>query len=165
MAIKKEIQGDLFAALEKAKADWIVIPHVCNNCHGWGAGFVVPLGKHFPEAKKSYLTTEKEYMRLGDTQIVEVEKNNKTFWIANMIAQDGFKTENKERPLNYGALVKSMYQVRDDIEEAQTDHWHEKDPTIVTVRFGSDLAGGDWNIIRELVDAIWEDYDTYVFYL
>lgn len=163
--IKKEIQGDLFAALEKAKADWIVIPHVCNNQKGWGAGFVVPLGKHFPTAKATYLDTDQDYMRLGDSQLIEVQKNGKTFWIANMIAQQGFKSKENPRPLNYGALAKAMYQVRDDIDNAAAYNATLKEPTIVAPRFGSDLAGGDWSVIRELIESIWEDYDTYVFYL
>ncbi len=47
------VEGDLFAAIDGLEN--IIIPHCCNNKHGFGAGFVVPLGRKFPIVKKLYL--------------------------------------------------------------------------------------------------------------
>ena len=56
------------------KMDWfdnipngeVIIPHICNNVGGWGAGFVVPLGRHYPDAKKSYKNLKNyDYVRYG----------------------------------------------------------------------------------------------------
>lgn len=165
--IKKEIQGDLFAALDKAKAEWIVIPHVCNDSGGFGAGFVVALDKRFPKIKEQYQDGIKDLsLYPGNTQVcVEYPQSGKTVWIANMIAQRGFKSVSNPRPLHYGWLAHAMNQLVDCIESEVVMNWSDKRPIIVAPRFGSDLAGGDFGIIRELIESIWEDYDTYVFYL
>lgn len=167
--IKKEIQGDLFKAIDKAKSNWIIIPHVCNDAGGWGAGFVVPLGNRFPDAKNTYLSAfnplHNTRLLLGETQLCEVNRDERRFWIYNMVAQHNFRAENNPRPLHYGYLSRCMTGLESCIlqDEMYTDDGIA--PIIVMPRFGSDLAGGDWTIIRELVDVIWEDYDTYVFYL
>lgn len=85
MAMIQYIKGDLFAAL--FQTEWernILIPHVCNNKKVFGAGFVIPLKKHFPIVEKKYLTFRRFLgTKLGTTQFVEV---GPATFVANMIA-------------------------------------------------------------------------------
>ena len=43
----------MFDLLPKTKAITI-IAHVCNDVGGWGSGFVVPLGKTWPQTENRY---------------------------------------------------------------------------------------------------------------
>lgn len=164
--IKFEKQGDLFADLEKAKSPWIIIPHVCNNIGGWGRGFVLAVEKHFPHAKELYLS-KTEYV-LGTGQICEsIPTANRIYWVYNMIAQNGVCGENNKRPLHYGYLANCMSHLVTEIHYARNKlaHYPTSKPIIVCPRFGSDLAGGNFDVIREMIDVIWSDFDTYIYYL
>lgn len=94
----KYVEGDLFAAVAADEGNRIVIPHVCNNQGGWGSGFVVPLGRIYPVAQKSYLAWHKgvQYVTpeivkvtgkfdLGQTQFIQVSAPD--LFVANMVAQ------------------------------------------------------------------------------
>lgn len=128
----RKIQADLFTQIVPG----VVIPHVVNNQGAWGAGFVVPLGKRFPEAKRVYLDDWTSFS-LGDIQWAYDGRCS----VVNMYAQ----TLGGKRPLNYEHLVQCMKSVHKVFPNAP----------ILAPRFGSRLAGGNWNFIRELVHDIW----------
>lgn len=141
------IQGDLFQHIKPN----IIIAHVCNNLGGFGKGFVVPLSKRYPFAKVAYLAWSRGGLatnlpfRLGETQWVHVDKGN-DIWVANMVAQEGFEPP---RPLRYKYLIKCMQNV--------ADLALDKEKEILAPMFGSGLAGGNWEIIEELIDGLWVD--------
>lgn len=131
------IEGDLFAAIKAKPANTpIIVPHICNNKGGWGAGFVVPLGKHYPAAKANYLRSK---MRLGSVGFTQC--NN--VLICNMVAQE----LGGDRPLYYNHLARCM----DKVAYKMGGYPYE----IHAPAFGSGLAGGDWDIIKELIEDCW----------
>jgi hypothetical protein len=135
-------QGDVIkAAQEAAKINKIIIPHVCNNRGGWGAGFVVALSKTWPEPENAYRKLPS--YELGDTQFVEVEEN---LTIANMIAQDGFGSRLNPVPLSYMDLNFCLEEV---FIQARDDKAH-----IYAPMFGCGLAGGDWTVIEKTLQAL-----------
>lgn len=139
----KYIEGDMFSVLE-SNPNKIIIPHICNSHGAWGAGFVVPLGRHFPKAKESYLAWAKERtFVLGSTQIVQVSEN---VHVANMVAQ----VLGGARPLFYNHLAKCL----DDVAKFVLENSGE----IHAPMFGSGLAGGNWNIVEELICDSWLRY-------
>lgn len=147
------IKGDLFNADVDERTT--IIAHVCNNLGVWGAGFVVPLGRYFPEAKEAYTnwcsrTKDKESL-LGLTQFVKCDETI----VANMIAQ----TMGGKRPLHYPSLCDCMEKV------AMFALQH--DAVIHCPLFGSMLAGGNWDFIQELIKDIWlqQNIDVRIFYL
>lgn len=153
-----ETQGDLFDyVLDPNNTNHIMIPHVCNNMQAWGAGFVLPLAKHFPKTKEQYLQIEDIEIKLGYTQyVVNRPSDKRTIVVANMIAQ----TLGGTRPLYYNKLVNCM---EDVAAKFKNSNLHE----IVCPRFGSALAGGDWNFIKELIYDCWirRGITVKVFYL
>lgn len=164
--IVSEQQGDLFDGVEKSDADLIVIPHVCNDIGAWGSGFVVPLGKKYPGALKEYNKWNeiiKHEHRLGTSDLYESinHENDRCVTIYNMVAQHGIMSSQNRRPLNYGALAQTMkslsiyLRLNDDVASAE----------IHAPRFGSDRAGGDWTIIREMIEFLWAEWPTYIYYL
>jgi len=149
------VNGDLFDYIQEAKYRDVptVIPHICNNIGAWGSGFVVPLGEHFPIAKKVYLAKHNGIigLRLGEVQFPLVDEN---IYVANMIAQDGISSRStgdrsrvNAKPIRYAALCDCLEQINKQFKGAD----------IHAPKFGSGLAGGNWEFIEELIDEILVD--------
>ena len=143
----------------------IIIPHVCNNIDLFGAGFAKALGDRFPEVKENFHLLGKTDAKLGRVQFVTAVDDNKTknkIIIANMIAQNGVINNRNKRPINYAALVYCMGDVRKFYSHiaAQSE---DNSIEIHAPKFGSGLAGGNWNFISELINDIWCDIKVYVY--
>jgi hypothetical protein len=154
----KYIEGDLFAPIQASTAnETIVIAHVVNDKGAWGAGFVVPLGRAYPKAKEDYhdwhdgkipslsLPATDPLFNLGVTMFSEVQKHQTPLvYVAHMMAQ----TLGGRRPLFYNHLARCM----DSVAHFALGY---SNPKIVSPMFGSDLAGGNWSFIEELITDCW----------
>jgi O-acetyl-ADP-ribose deacetylase (regulator of RNase III) len=147
----------------------IVIPHVCNNINVFGAGFAEAIASKYPEVKANYHLLGNSFLRnnLGYVQFIEVYNNQKyghKLIVANMIAQNGIKRNNNPRPLNYIALAKAMLGVSLYIKGMQAKNRdYASKWTIHCPKFGSGLAGGNWNFISEMITDAWKDYSVFVY--
>lgn len=145
----------------------IIIPHVCNNVDAYGAGFALEVANRFPAAKANFHLLGNQ-AKLGHVQFVNVQENTQykhKLIIANMIAQNGLINKNNPRPLNYAALVNCMNQIRlyiNRLYESNTDIEHIE---IHAPKFGSGLAGGNWNFIHCLIEDIWNNSPVYIYQL
>lgn len=159
------VEGDLFAHLNNnTEPDrHYVVPHVCNDVGAYGAGFVVPLAKHFPEARLRYLAWAKDKVedrsgefRLGSTQFVTV-RTTPLVTVCQMVAQH---QTGGVRPLRYNHLAKCMEAV------AQTALGLHR-ASIWCPLFGAGLAGGNWDFIVALIEDSWvrRGLPVRVFYL
>ena len=150
----KYIEGDLFPDLDKVN-ELVLLPHICNNVGGFGAGFVVPLSKHYPKAKSVYKAAETR--ELGTNQYVEVYN----IIIVNMIAQEGIGFKNGMPPIRYEALKSCMEDVARLVSSKEN-----KNISIVAPMFGSSLAGGDWGVIEKMINEIWisKGFDVRIHY-
>ena len=159
-------KGDIFAAsLElinsKNNSATVIMPHVCNNMGVFGAGFSGEIQKRFPEVAINFNIGGK--IKLGNTQFITVAENslnkNKLI-IANMVAQNGTIGPKNRRPLHYPSLMRCMSNV---LDLANSMKKTEKGIKIFSPKFGSGLAGGNWNFIADLIDDIWFTHDVMVF--
>lgn len=146
----------------------VIVPHVCNNIDQFGAGFAQAVSDHFPSVKSNYHMLGKSFLKanLGYTQILNVYEDVKfkhKLIFVNMIAQNGIKSPNNIRPLNYLALVKSMNAVANYINMNTGFINKTENVEIHCPKFGSGLAGGDWNFISDLIDDIWGKYTVFVY--
>lgn len=162
------LRTDIFrAALDRINADRngssVVIPHVCNNVNVFGGGFTKDLAFNYPIVKENFHLLSNP--KLGKVQYVEVAKNSHYGYklvIANMIAQNGTIGPKNPRPLNYAALSFCMT----DVKNYCFDLKNLLDSTKVEIhapKFGSGLAGGDWNFIQELIIDTWKNFDTFIY--
>ena len=142
----------------------VIIPHVCNNVNAFGAGFAGAVAKRFPDVKTNFHLLGKS-AKLGQTQFV-VAKTDPTYKheliFANMISQNGLINATNTRPLNYAALVYSMNEVRQYYKKLNS----QRDSSTIEIhcpKFGSGLAGGNWDFIEQLIQDIWYDCTTYVY--
>jgi hypothetical protein len=164
------LKKDIFESTRKIvscenKSYNIVIPHVCNNINLFGAGFAHHVGKNYPMVKENFhLLGKKSY--LGYTQFVSAFVNPKTnsqIIFANMIAQNKTISVENPRPLNYAALTVCMTEVKRYIDNIKLNN--DVETSIHAPKFGSGLAGGNWSFIECLIQDIWHNTTTFIYYL
>jgi len=135
-------EGDLFEYIPwyLSRDRTVLIPHCCNDVGAWGAGFVVPLGRNYPEAEKDYLSLVSVERRLGTTRFIPCDEGKVI--VCNMIGQHGiYPDKDGTPPICYDYLFRAM----DDVAMYAKGLRHSKlNPHIVCPMFGSGLAGGDW---------------------
>jgi hypothetical protein len=150
----KYIVGDLFEAIEGNKK-LIVLPHIVNSIGAWGAGFVLPLAKHFPVAEKEYRIWAKGNSEYGSFELGKVQEvfiPSRNVCIANMVGQEGCGCDSTGRPpIRYSALARCLRQVGVTARDC--------DAEIHAPAFGAGLAGGSWDFIEELIKECWCDWD------
>lgn len=165
------IKGNLFDHIESRilsgnNGSSVIVPHVCNNIDLFGAGFAGALSKHYPVVKENYHLLGKNFLKnnLGYVQYVKVleDKNyGHNLIFANMIAQNSTISKSNPRPLNYRYLVQSMI----DVDKLIKSKFYDQKIEIHMPKFGCGLAGGNWNFIADLIEDIWKDHNTYVYYI
>lgn len=134
MAKINYIIGDATQPLVR-KEEKSIIVHCCNALGAWGAGFVVPLGRRYPNARKAYIDYIKSgNVKLGDVIEVQVDEN---IYIDNLIGQFYVgRKPNGEPPIEYNAIYDGFI--------TNIDRWKNKQMpfTIHMPRIGCGLAGG-----------------------
>lgn len=144
----------------------VIIPHVCNNANAFGAGFAGQVAELYPEVKANFHMLGSQ-AKLGHVQFINVQSNKKyghSIIFANMIAQNKLISEKNKRPLNYAALVYCMSQVKSYAKHLQSASDFNR-VELHCPKFGSGLAGGNWNFISELINDIWYDMDVFVYFI
>jgi len=164
--------GDLFSLTDFDSPTIKLIPHCCNDNNGYGKGFVKALTDRWPECKHRYhewyragidLPTGRPF-KLGQFQAIKVHDNDlfcQTF-VLNMIGQKGTVGPENPKPVKYAALAESIKNIGIMCRQWVAHHGQEHPIEIVTVKFGSDLAGGDWKIIEEMIEDHWLSNDVAV---
>jgi len=124
-----------------------IIIHCCNDIGAWGSGVVMAISGKWPETKLRYRdwylgqgTTFDPPFELGETQIIEVEKD---LYVANIIGQRGIKYKDNPTPIKYDALSKGL----DTVAAFAT----YKKASIHTCRIGCGRAGGSWPKVEALI--------------
>lgn len=158
-SVKDRISGD-------QSGSTVIIPHVCNNINLFGAGFARQISDRFPSVKENFHLLGKT-AKLGQTQNILVAENKKygyQLYISNMISQNGIKDINNQRPLNYEALFRCMNDIKNFIHKIKSRFREDRlSVEIHAPKFGSGLAGGDWNFISLMIEDIWSNIPVYIY--
>jgi O-acetyl-ADP-ribose deacetylase (regulator of RNase III) len=142
------VKGDLFST------DADIIAHGCNCRGGYGSGVAGIMAKKFPKARQYYLDKHQEDgWELGDVQFVKVYGER---YIANCATQDEYYPRNKCHA-DYDAIRICMMRVK--------DFAIANNMKIAIPKIGAGLAGGDWNVIEQILKEVFSDYDVTVYYL
>jgi hypothetical protein len=151
--ILKNVEGDATNPQTTHEKEVAVIPHCCNDKGAWGAGFVLALSKKFKhpeEVYKAFCHNDRNYPLLGK---VCYAKMSNFLVVANMIGQHGCGIKDGIIPLKYKSLIRAMEGVAGFVDHVKKQ---VKNPVVIHCpKFGSDLAGGDWNFILELIRELW----------
>ena len=116
-----------------------IIAHVCNDQGGWGKGFVLAVSKRWPEPEAAYRAGGPQ--ALGSLQVVPVELG---VWVANMVAQRGYRSSANLEPLRYDVLEVCLVGV--------TVAASALGASVHMPRIGTGLAGGSWNHVHALIE-------------
>lgn len=121
------------------------IIHVQNDVGAWGAGFSGAVGKRWPAAENAYRLwyRQKNNFKLGEIQVVNVQSN---ISVINMIAQKGLRSVDNPKPIDYDALRTCLDKVGELVSDDKG--------SIHAPRFGAGLAGGDWEVIEEMIQEL-----------
>lgn len=146
----------------------VFIPHVCNNIDAFGAGFAAQVAEKYPIVKADYHMLGKTFLRnnMGHAQFIKVfedPKHRHKLFFVNMIAQNGLINKSNPRPLNYVGLVKSMLSLSNYIQNQTGFSSGQEKVEIHCPKFGSGLAGGNWNFISDLIEDIWSKFFVIVY--
>lgn len=145
-----KVKGDLIKMAIDGQFD--VIIHGCNCFCTMGAGIAKNIKKQFPEAYQKDLKTAKgEKSKLGE--ISWVKTMNESLIVVNGYTQ--FNWKGNGRKVDYEAIRQVFKKVKENFTGLKIGY-----PAI-----GAGLAGGDWEIISEIIEEELkgEDY-TFVEY-
>jgi len=149
----KTIKGDATVPQITVEEEISIIPHVCNDANSFGAGFTYALNKKWRQPESVYRKFCLRNLNLPILGKVCYAKINPYLIVANMIGQHSTISDDNPIPLKYKALVSCMSEVAAYIEliQCQTNN----QVVIHAPKFGSELAGGCWSFILELIREIW----------
>ena len=149
----KETNGDLIELAFEGEFDLII--HGCNCFCTMGAGIAKSIKRKFPEAYKADLETEKgNKSKLGEISWAKSKTENGELIIVNGYTQ--FNWRGSGRKADYEAIRKVFKKVKENFSGLRIGY-----PAI-----GAGLAGGDWQIISEIIEEELKDENhTLVKYL
>jgi O-acetyl-ADP-ribose deacetylase (regulator of RNase III) len=127
-----------------------IIAHVCNNIGAWGAGFVLAVSKRWPEPEETFRTEIP--LGLGTVQLVPVAAQ---MWVANMVAQQGIRSQSGTPPIRYEALTQCLAIV--------AHHAKERNASVHMPRIGCGLAGGKWELVEPIICETLRDLSVFVY--
>lgn len=143
----KEIKGNLF----NSKAD--VLCHQVNTYGAMGAGIAVEVRNRFPKVYYGYRNycNQPEEDLLGSAFVIQTDNNQNQF-IANCFGQIKWNTD-------YETLKNSLKNVADWMNK------NGKNTVAVPYKMSCGLAGGDWNIVKGIIEDAFKNFDLEIWEL
>ncbi len=121
-----------------------VIAHIVNDGTAkWGGGFALEVAKEWGFIQNEFqdwVHQDRRNLSLGNVHPAEIDDD---LSIVHMVAQRGYGPSDRPR-IRYDALVHSLGQLR-EIAASQGASVHMP-------RIGTGQAGGNWGLIRDLID-------------
>lgn len=141
------VKGDLFDGNVQ------LIAHGCNCKGGFGSGVAAIMAMKHPKARMGYMDKHNgEGWKLGDVQFV----SSNSQIIANCATQDHFFPRDRVHA-DYNAIKVCMQKVK--------EYAKLRNLSVGLPKIGAGLAGGNWAVIEQILNDVFQDYDCTVFYL
>lgn len=145
-----EVIGDVFKAQED------VLIHGCNCFHTWGAGVAKKMRQLYPKAYEQDLKTVKgDKDKLGSithTRVPHYFYPERRLYVVNLYSQYNYGNvmwgdpRQSYHQADYDAIKSGMEMVR----------YVFGGHNIAMPRIGAGLAGGDWNVIRKIIQNVFK---------
>lgn len=151
-------EGCVVEALLQGEVD--VVLHVCN-CQGvMGSGVAKVVKEKVPEAYKAYMKSYYNHSEKGDMLGITSQGGG----VVNLHAQEYYGYDGK-RYLDYGALAQSLTLASSMLVATVPDELTEYLTIAIPYKMGSDRAGGDWQVVQELVQGLLKGYKVVAYKL
>lgn len=119
------------------------IVHLVNDkTANWGGAFANALRSRYPEAQqdfRAWVAADKSRLRLGEIRRIDVEPELE---VITIVGQKGYGSSAHPR-VRYEALRSALQRVSKLLDRGPA--------SVHMPRIGAGMAGGDWNVIAELV--------------
>lgn len=151
--ITRYIKGDI------TETELKYIAHGVNCQNVMGSGVAKSLFTKWPEVKDSYhMFCESVLGYLNNVQLVACNQNTSDeVYVFNCFTQEFYGYDNK-RYVNYAAIVKCFSYLVKELSRFDTP--------LAIPKIGCGLAGGDWNIVEQLInDTVGDDLEVWVYEL
>lgn len=138
-----DVEGDLL------DVDEGIIAHQTNCIGVMGAGLARGVKAKYTAVYAEYrehCLIHEAHELLGTTQVIETKEG---VHVANLFGQN--TVGRGSRQTDYGALLNSLLELREYAEEENLD-------VALPFELGCGLAGGDWSIVRELIQIAFRDF-------
>ncbi len=152
------IKGCLLDAFDRGDVN--VIGH-CVNCQGvMGSGIALSIKERYPEVFKDYREFHDKYGAdrvFGSGQSVGMYNDNikRIQQVFNLHGQDNYGRST--RHLNYGAIGDALGNMADKLGEIHQIGFPYK--------MGCDRAGGDWEIVLEMIEFYFKSHNVKIYKL
>lgn len=156
----REIKGDLIQLAKQGAFD--VITHGCNCFCTMGAGIAPQMAKAFGCGSNRGIFKLEDHMTAGDiNKLGQIEAKrinnepNKTINVVNSYTQYNYgrnHADGDESPVDYDAITLCMRKINRLF----------KGKTIGLPKIGAGLAGGDWVVIKAIIQKELKDMDVTV---
>jgi O-acetyl-ADP-ribose deacetylase (regulator of RNase III) len=145
------VKGDIITHIKYGSFD--VVVHGCNCFCKMKSGLAAQISKNYPIVYEADLKTiPGDYNKLGNYTYAEVDSvNDKNVIVVNCYIQYNYGRTNK-RYVDYDAL-------RLCLRKINFKYSHKK---IGLPKIGSGLAGGDWNIIKNIITEELKDMSVFI---
>lgn len=155
----KLIQGNIIDAL--ANDDIDIFAHGVNCKGGFGSGLAKEIARRLPKVRNEYLYKHhSEGWGLGQTQLVNIYTEDEDY-------QHHHRVMNCATQKEYGR-EKKMYCSYEAIEQCMHEyHGYCKENNLIPglPYIGCGLAGGDWNIVKKIIEDTFSDMTVCIYYL
>lgn len=123
-----------------------VIVHCCNDENKWGQGFVLALSAKWTEPEAAYRRMTARRLGMVEFVAVDLEHWQSPLYVANLIGQHGTRSLSNPTPIRYGAIHRGLLAI---------ERFCTQDTPVASVhmpRMGAGLAGGNWDVIEDLIE-------------
>ena len=149
------IDGDLLNAFDRGEVTQI--GHVCNAQGVMGSGIALSIKQRYPAVYGRYRRFYDEgLLHLGVNVPVGVGWESEAKVIHNLVAQNSYGMG--IRHLNYGALGKSLSVMAERCNPI-------RDVVGFPFNMGAYRAGGDWNIVLEMIEFYFKAFEVKIYKL
>ena len=146
--ITETIGGDLLKLALEGEFD--VIVHGANCFNTMNAGIAAKIKKVFPEAYFADSATKKgDINKLGTISVADVRLLNKTIQVVNAYTQYDYRRKPGKVNLDYDALRSCFVEI----------NLRFRGKKIGIPKIGAGLAGGNWEVISEIINEVTPDVD------
>lgn len=137
-----------------AGGELTIVAHQCNCRGSFDAGIAREIARRFPEVDRAQrLWYQEGRQRLGTVQTVRTHTG---LVIANLYAQEDWVRRPNRINTDYSALEQCLATLRDGMTA---------EDVLGMPKIGAGLGGGDWNVIEQLIERIFQDRTVYVYVL
>ena len=144
------VQGDLLTS------DCDIIAHGCNCFNTWGAGIARQMRIAHTEAfDADWATSRGDREKMG-TFTTAISHGRRVF---NLYTQ--YSYGNNTKHCDYQAIRSSLQAMREYLEV-----WGETESSKIGLpKIGCGLAGGDWDIVKGIIEDVFVNVDVYIYVL